>query len=178
MPHLLEEKPAGLSSSELEMLMASFRRKIAADKQLYGEYRAWLYPWYTEPWQAVDGAITARARYYHGEVLRAKHNIAHYIRGEGTREGSARAAGWLGELEPQITQLHNAIAKMEEAKEKLKQFNTWGSPIPKSDLDDKIENLDYWRASSMYWLEEFEVSLSINNLNDLKQIYEGGTYGG
>ena len=67
---------------ELKETIDSYRRKIAVERDLYLYYEKFLPAWHPSEWESVKRYLIARAHYWRGEMLRAKHNLARYIRGE------------------------------------------------------------------------------------------------
>lgn len=76
------ETKVATNAEELRAIMADYRQRIQRTKTLDEDYRKMYWPWFPEAWEAVDEALKVRARYWRGEIIRAKHNLAHYMRGE------------------------------------------------------------------------------------------------
>lgn len=62
------------------------RKLIAADRKTYADFRKWLYPNDLVVWQVVGDALKIRARYYRGEMLRAKNDTKRYVLGEDPKK--------------------------------------------------------------------------------------------
>ena len=167
-----------LTPAELQQTITELRAKVAANRETYGQYRAALYPFWTEPWEAVAVAIIARVAYYRGEVLRAKHNLARYMRGEDAQEPRSYMDMWLPMLDDDLVKLHNSVVEVQNATGKLKQFNSWGHAVPLDNLDDSTIDFEDWRWSGLYYLAEMGLRLELDNLQDLKEIFERNTYAG
>lgn len=58
------------------------RRLIAADRKRYSEFKAYLYPTYPDLWEPVGEMLKARARFFRGEIIRAKHDTQRFALGE------------------------------------------------------------------------------------------------
>lgn len=168
-----------LTPSELQDHIADLRKKVAADRQTYGEYRALLWPSYEEWWDAVGSALIARVNFYRGEVLRAKHNIARYMTGEPTKPLRPWMLDFVAELDGDIARLHNAIAEMQGYAEELKAFNEDGQPATQEQLDNpKSISKEYWKTSMLYNLSIVGIDLALIGLKDSKEFYEKYTYAG
>lgn len=76
------ELEAATTVEQLEEVIRECRVRILNTKKLHDYYHSYLWPWRPEAWEAVDEAIKTQARYWRGEIIRAKHNLARYMRGE------------------------------------------------------------------------------------------------
>lgn len=100
------------NAAELKTVIDGYRHKISADHQLYNQYKAIYWPWYPEEWEAVKSALIARANYWRGEMLRAKHNVARYMRGEDLKEQRQFARQ---SIEGDMNWLDHELATLEDA---------------------------------------------------------------
>jgi len=71
--------------AELLTYINKLRQLILRDKQLYGQFKVDLKA-YPELWGVVGRLLKARARYYRGEIVRAKQDTKRYALGEDPRE--------------------------------------------------------------------------------------------
>jgi hypothetical protein len=68
--------------TELKSMINSYRRRMAGDRELYLYYEEKYRTWHPEAWRETSHLLVVRSRFWRGEILRAKHNLARYMRGE------------------------------------------------------------------------------------------------
>jgi len=71
---------------ELKAAIGEYRLRMAEDYRLYEIYKGKFLPWYPEAWAQISHLLIVQARFWQGETLRAKHNLARYMRGEPLEE--------------------------------------------------------------------------------------------
>lgn len=102
------------SAAELKTIIDGYRYKVSADHKLYDECKAMYWPWHPEQWDAAKAALVARANYWRGEMLRAKHNVARYMRGEDLKVQHRHVLdsieGDMNWLDHELVAMQNALA--------------------------------------------------------------------
>lgn len=152
------ESQVATTPQELKAVIDELRRLIAVDHKMYLEYKEWLWPMYPNEWQAVKDALIIRSRWYRGEMLRAKHNVARYMRGEEPKNQRLMDKDDPDWVDHDIRELHNSLVDWIDTGKK-----TYRTPEAK-----KISNeLTY----SM-------LEMSIESLNRTSRWLEKSTYGG
>lgn len=137
----MNDSPLPTTTAELQELIAELRKKVAHDQQLHEEYKAVFWPWFPNEYEAVKAALAARSRWYNGEILRAKHNLARYIRGEKLKQTLwiwTSVAEGLGDA---IIDLNNAVYEWEHVSEKPTNQELWNE-LAKSNLDMALWSLN------------------------------------
>lgn len=147
--------------AQLQAYIDEMRRRIAADKQRYEEHHKWLYPWHPDLWAVVAGALIARARYYRGEILRAKHNVARYMRGEEPTKQMPHVQFWVDSVDVELEELRTA----------LEDALSW-------DGQRKAQYANAEVAKSMEEMSNSLLQASSSQLKKTKDLIERYTYGG
>lgn len=65
----------------LQQTIQALRSRLADERGVYLFYKKKLEVFYPEEWKIVGPAIVAVAQYYHGEIVRAKHDLADWMNG-------------------------------------------------------------------------------------------------
>lgn len=65
----------------LQQTIVVLRSRLADERGVYTHYKKKLEVFYPEEWKVVGPAIVAVAQYYHGEIVRAKHDLADWMNG-------------------------------------------------------------------------------------------------
>jgi hypothetical protein len=137
----MNEAPLLTTPAELQEHIAEVRKKIAHDQQLHEEYKAVFWPWYPAEYEAVKAALAARSRWYNGEILRAKHNLARYIRGEKLKQTLWLWVTVVEGLDNAIVDLNNAVVEFEQVGEKPSNQELWNQ-IAKSNLEMALHSIN------------------------------------
>lgn len=80
------EEQLAMTPEELKSAMGEYRQRMAEDHKLYEIYKKKFWLWWPEAWSQVSHLLIVQTRYWQGEALRAKHNLARYMRGEPLEE--------------------------------------------------------------------------------------------
>lgn len=112
------EQQIATTPTELKSLIDSYRHNIAKDHELYLENQKIYYPWYPEQWQAAKRVLIARAHYWRGEMLRGKHNLARYMRGEELKPQYKHVMMMIDDTETINTDLANLENSLQQCLEK------------------------------------------------------------
>lgn len=113
------ETKVATNAEELSEIIADYRRRIERTKRLDDSYHEMYWPVYPEAYEAVHEALKARARYWRGEIIRAKHNLARYMRGEELKLQRRYIVGDMesGYFKQELDGLQNSIVTLEEDRE-------------------------------------------------------------
>lgn len=68
-------------SQKLKQTIANLRSKLKAEREYYIRERAFHANDHPAEWLIIDKAIKAVAFYYHGEIVRSKHDTANFMNG-------------------------------------------------------------------------------------------------
>lgn len=145
------------NTEELQAIITDFRKNIQADKKTYEEWRQWLQPWDPDVWGPVAGVLKARANYFKGEILRAKHNLRHYMLYEPITKQRSFIENWVSTLNNELTELQKAINNARESYQKTL-------------LSDKQS------AKKVYNINRSLVDMHLDNLQQLKSLMEKYIY--
>lgn len=86
------------------------------DRELYLYYKKMYVPWYPEAWKEVSALLISRTNYWRGEMLRVKHNLARYMRGEDPKLSPRHVLGWLDDrsiiagVDAELRNIESALA--------------------------------------------------------------------
>lgn len=104
-----------ITPQDMQQRIAKLRAVVVADKKLYDECRE--QPKYydgLEIWKSVSKLIIAHANFYRGEMIRAKHNVARYMRGDEPTEQIKLAWLWAGDMLYAIESVYDSMERQEE----------------------------------------------------------------
>lgn len=114
-------------SEKLKQTIALLRSKLAAERKYYIRNReAWVFE-HPEEWQIIDKAIKAVAFYYHGEIVRSKHDTANFMNGLDTDEDYGADGG--------VEAIHLSIAELPRLFKEAED----GTEITKSILQSELD---------------------------------------
>lgn len=91
------------ATERLQQTIQVLRSKLAEERKVYHVSRERLEVYYPNEWKLVAEAIKTVALYWHGEIVRAKHDLADWMNGHEVR-------GTYGGLES-VTELHEIVLK-------------------------------------------------------------------
>lgn len=104
-----------LTPQDMQQRIAELRAVVLADKKLYDDCKE--RPKYydgIEVWKAVSRLIIVHANFYRGEMLRAKHNMARYMRGDEPTEQLRLAWFWAEDLHYTVENIYDSMERQDE----------------------------------------------------------------
>ncbi len=69
------------ATERLQQTITVLRSRLADERGVYTRYKKELELYYPKEWAIAGPAIVAVAQYYHGEIVRAKHDLADWMQG-------------------------------------------------------------------------------------------------
>lgn len=156
---------ATLTPQDMQQRIAELRAVVLADKKLYDECKS--RPTYydgIEIWKPVARLIIAHANFYRGEMLRAKHNMARYMRGDEPTEQKKFVWFWAGELEHTVDSIYESMAQQDETF-RLSQR------VPRESPKDQL-------MTAMLELGNSVIQMEQSMVKDLTDTLERYTYAG
>jgi len=152
---------AAPTSQEIQQQLAKLQGVIVADKQLYDKCKGYGS---VEVWGPVSKVIIAHANFYRGEILRAKHNLARYMRGDEPVEQKKFVWFWVNDVQHAVESVYDSVEQNDAAYARLEK-------LPR-------ENPKYELAQSMFNLADSTLEANKNYLKDLTETLTRYTYGG
>lgn len=150
--------------TDLAAYSQQLRMLIAADRKRYSEFRRILAA-YPELWELAGNVLKARARYYRGEIIRAKQDIRGFALGENPRKPT-RYGEMVCEWATQyLSDLPEQLASLEEH---------WSTSSGLGHRDEVKART----ASIMYEGDEASIELTKKNMENVIKDFERITYGG
>lgn len=68
-------------AEEAKKILKTLRSKMQEERKIYAYFQDQLAVYYPNEWKIVAEAIKAVALYYHGEIVRCKHDLADWMNG-------------------------------------------------------------------------------------------------
>lgn len=93
------------ATERLQKTIHVLRSRLADERGIYTRYKNQLELYYPKEWAIVGPAIVAVAQYYHGEIVRAKHDLADWMNGHEVH-------GTYGDLDA-VDMLHETIGELQ-----------------------------------------------------------------
>ena len=116
----------------LQQTITALRSRLANERKVYMDWSGKFSQHGASYWPNVSAAIKIIAFYYHGEIVRCKHDTADYMLGHEVH-GTYGDAKAVEELHDAISELHINAASLDEEKEK-------GNTVVITELEDYIKD--------------------------------------
>lgn len=95
-------KPA----DHLKQTLTNLRSRLADEREYYMAKKKQLELYYPNEWKIVSPAIVAVANYLHGEIVRAKHDVADWMNGHEVQSGYGKSDA--------VEEIHKTINELPE----------------------------------------------------------------
>ncbi len=149
------------ATERLQQTIIVLRSSLADERGVYTRWKNRLEVYYPNEWKIVSPAIVAVAQYYHGEIVRAKHDLADWMNGHevhGTY-GDSDAVGMIHDTLEELLPLLEAASKAATTYNKQKT----------DPMDAATGKMDYESALG-------EVNAALDLIKDMQKALEDIAY--
>ena len=149
------------ATERLQKTLLVLRSKLADERGFYLRNKSKFELYYPNEWKIVHASIVAVAQYYHGEIVRAKHDLADWMNGHEVH-------GTYADLDA-VDMIHEMCGELgtllEDATAKAGRYN-----------QEKADPLNAGAAKMEYDEALGEVQACLDLMSEMQKVVEEKTY--
>lgn len=149
------------ATERLQQTIQALRFSLANERKVYHNAREMLEVYYPNEWKVVADAVKDVALYYHGEIVRAKHDLADWIQGHEVH-------GTYGDRES-VDEIHTLLKVLPEL------LDVAGKLKARYD-SERSDSINSSTAKLQYENAEREVQAAIDMIKDMAKDIEEHCY--